>query len=118
MYLRMQEVPDLKRKTLQEFIDAHVEQGTTVECDGFQAYPGLKNVAVDAKVYDCASGDLKWLHKALSNLKAFLTGTYHGRCEQLQSYLDEYCFRFNRRRSADQLFARLARAVAVSAVAD
>ena len=89
-----------------------------MECDGFQAYPGLKNVAVDAKVYDCASGDLKWLHKALSNLKAFLTGTYHGRCEQLQSYLDEYCFRFNRRRSADQLFARLVRAVAVSAVAD
>ena len=63
MYLRTQEVPDLKRKTLQEFIDAHVEQDTTVECDGFQAYPGLKNVAVDAKVYDCASGDLKWLHK-------------------------------------------------------
>ena len=78
----------------------------------------MKNVAVDAKVYDSASGDLKWLHKALSNLKAFLTGTYHGRCEQLQSYLDEYCFRFNRRRSPDQLFARLARAVAVSAVAD
>lgn len=118
MYLRMQEVPDLKRKTLQEFVDAHVEQGATVECDGFQAYPGLKNVAVDAKVYDCASGGLKWLHKALSNLKVFLTGTYHGRCALLQSYLDEYCFRFNRRRTPDQLFARLARAVAVSAVAD
>lgn len=118
MYLRMQEVPDLKRKTLQEFVDAHVEQGATVECDGFQAYPGLKNVAVDAKVYDCASGDLKWLHKALSNLKVFLTGTFHGRCALLQSYLDEYCFRFNRRRTPDQLFARLARAVAASAVAD
>ena len=118
MYLRLQEVPDLKRKTLQEFINAHVQEGSIVECDGYQAYNGLKNVAVDAKVYDCASGDLMWLHKALSNLKAFLTGTYHGRCEQLQSYLDEYCFRFNRRRSPDQLFSRLARAVAVSAVAD
>ena len=30
----------------------------------------------------------------------------------LQSCLDEYCFRFNRRRTPDQLFARLARAVA------
>ena len=57
-----------------------------MECDGFQTYPGLKNVAVDVKVYDCTSGDLKWLHKALSNLKAL---TYHGRCGQLQSYLDE-----------------------------
>lgn len=89
-----------------------------MECDGYQAFNGLKKVAVDAKVYDYASGDLMCLHKALSNLKAFLTGTYHGRCEQLQSYLDEYCFRFNRRRSPDQLFARLARAVAVSALAD
>ena len=42
MYLRMQEVPDLKRKTLQEFIDAHVKEGATVECDGFQACSGLK----------------------------------------------------------------------------
>ena len=49
MYLRMQEVPDLKRKTLQEFVDAHVEQGATVECDGFQAYPGLKNVCRGCK---------------------------------------------------------------------
>lgn len=57
MYPRMQEVPDLKRKTLQEFVDAHVKQDSTVECDGFQAYPGLKNVAVDAKVYDSTSGD-------------------------------------------------------------
>ena len=61
---------------------------------------------------------MKWLHKALSDLKAFLAGTYHGRCEQLQSYLDKYCFRFNRRRSPNQLFTRLVRAVAVSAVAD
>ena len=94
-------VLDLKRKTLQAFIAAHVKDGSTVKCDGYQAYDGLKNVSVDAKVYDCASGDLKWLHKALSNLKAFLTGTYHGRCEQLQSYLDEYYFRFNRRRSPE-----------------
>ena len=49
---------------------------------------------LDAKKYE--PGDLRWLHKAISNLKAFLLGTYHGRCTQLQSYLDEFCFRFNR----------------------
>lgn len=115
LYLRMQVVSDVKGKTLQEFVDAHVQGGANIECDGFKAYQGLKNVSVDAKVYDSAAGDLKWLHKALSNLKAFLIGTYHGRCESLQSYLDEYCFRFNRRQFTDQLFARLARAVACSA---
>ena len=38
MFLRMQEIPDFKRKTLQEFIDAHVKERATVECDSFQAY--------------------------------------------------------------------------------
>ena len=30
------------------------------------------------------------------------------------SYLDEFCFRFNRRKTGDQIFMRLARAVAAS----
>ena len=67
-----------------------------------------------AKKYD--KGDLNWLHKAISNLKAFLLGTYHGRCQQLQAYLGEFCFRFNRRKTGNQIFSRLARAVAASCV--
>ena len=118
MYLRMQQVPNVKRVTLQEFIDSHVKDGSVVECDGYQTYTGLENVTVETKVYDSADGDLHWLHTALSNAKAFLVGTYHGRCLHLQSYLDEFCFRFNRRHSGSQLFARLVRAVALSGLAD
>ncbi|HIR31512.1 MAG TPA: DDE transposase, partial [Candidatus Faecousia faecavium] len=33
---------------------------------------------------------------------------------KLQAYLDEYCFRFNRRMTGDQIFLRLTRAVATS----
>ena len=56
------------------------------------------------------------LHKILrrANLKAFLLGTYHGRCTNLQAYLDENCFRFNRRMTGNQIFLRLTRAVATS----
>ena len=39
------------------------------------------------------------------------------RCEHLKSYLDEYCFRFNHRREAALLFAKLVRAVVLSVVA-
>lgn len=115
MYLRMQQVPNVKRVTLQEFIDSRVNDGSVIECDGYQIYKGLENVTVETKVYDTADGDLHWLHTALSNAKAFLVGTYHGRCLHLQSYLDEFCFRFNRRHTGSQLFARLVRAVALSA---
>lgn len=38
------------------------------------------------------------IHLIFSNLKTWLAGTHHGVSPQhLQSYLDEYVFRFNRR---------------------
>ena len=85
---------------------------TKVECDGYRSYLNLDGVQLEPTKYEV--GDLHWLHKAISNLKAFLLGTYHGRCTKLQAYLDEYCFRFNRRMTGDQIFLRLTRAVATS----
>ena len=73
-----------------------------VECDGYKSYLNLKDVKVRAKKY--VTGDLHWLHTALSNLKNLLRGTYHGRCTELQSYLDEFCFRFNCRIFEDSFF--------------
>lgn len=116
LFAHMQIVENLKTETLQEFVDQHLAKGTTLQCDGFSSYKGLTGVACDAKNFDPSNGDLKWLHKAISNLKAFLLGTYHGRCTKLQPYLDEFCFRLNRRHAVGQLFPRLARAVATSCV--
>ena len=85
---------------------------TKVECDGYRSYLNLEGVELSAKKYE--TDDLHWLHKAISNLKTFLLGTYHGRCTKLQAYLDEYCFRFNRRMTGDQIFLRLTRAATTS----
>lgn len=112
LFTRMQVVEDVTSKTLQQVIGKTVATGAKIECDGYRSYKNLSGVELDAKQYE--PGDLHWLHKAISNLKAFLLGTYHGRCTQLQSYLDEFCFRFNRRKTGDQIFLRLARAVAAS----
>ena len=112
LFTRMQVVEDVTSKTLQQVVGKAVAPGAKIECDGYRSYKNLSGVELDAKQYE--PGDLHWLHKAISNLKAFLLGTYHGRCTQLQSYLDEFCFRFNRRKAGDQIFSRLARAVATS----
>ena len=41
---------------------------------------------------------LPWVHIAIANLKRFLLGTFHGVSgHRLQEYLDEFCYRFNRR---------------------
>ena len=43
---------------------------------------------------------LPWVHRIFANLKAWEIGVYHGlRAKHLQSYLDEFVFRFNRRRN-------------------
>lgn len=67
------------------------------------------------QVFGKDSGALRWVHILISNMKAFLLGTYHGLGKKhLQSYFDEFSFRFNRRFWPDQLFPRLVCAVAVS----
>lgn len=112
MYARMKLVDDIKGRTLQEIVDESITDNTVIECDGYSSYRGLEGVEVNYKVYQ--AGDLHWLHTMISNFKAFLLGTYHGRCTLLQRYMDEFCFRFNRRSFGDQLFLRLTRAVATS----
>ena len=92
LFTRMQVVEDVTGGTLQQVVDETVAPGSKIECDGYKSYRNLSGVALDAKKYE--TGYLHWLHKALSNLKAFLLGTYHGRCTQLQAYLDEFCLPF------------------------
>ena len=51
---------------------------------------------------------LPWVHIAIGNLKAFLLGTYHGvSSKYLQEYLNEFCYRFNRRMWEAELPLRL-----------
>lgn len=58
---------------------------------------------------------LKWVHIAISNAKRTLLGVYHKiKGKYLQLYLDEFCYKLNRRYFGDRLFDRLVLAVARS----
>jgi len=58
---------------------------------------------------------LKWVHIAISNAKRTLLGIYHKiKGEYLQLYLEEFCYKLNRRYLGDQLFDRLTLEVAKS----
>ena len=51
---------------------------------------------------------LKWIHVMISNNKSNITGTYHSLDNRyLQNYLDEFCYRFNRRNSGVPVFDKL-----------
>ncbi len=56
---------------------------------------------------------LKWVHIAISNAKRTLLGIYHKiKGKYLQLYLDEFCYKLNRRYFGDRLFDRLTVAMA------
>lgn len=51
---------------------------------------------------------LPWVHIAIANAKTTLADTYHGvKREFLQSYLDAFCYKFNRRYFGEELFEKL-----------
>lgn len=56
---------------------------------------------------------LQWVHIAISNAKRNLLGIFHKiKGKYLQNYLNEFCYKLNRRYFGDRLFERLTLAVA------
>ncbi len=115
-YLKMQVTANIKQASVRKFAQSAFAEGSVIHSDGYCSYiPALKDFTHEHKSYDPNSGLLHWLHIMISNAKAFILGTYHGLPKSnLQSYLDEYCFRFSRRSFGGALLDRLALAVVSS----
>lgn len=115
---RLRHVPDFSADSLVPFVEDNVEPGSKVRTDGWQGYVPLRDkgyrhtVTVIGKDPARASRLLPAVHRVVSLLKRWLVGTHHGRVEatHLQAYLDEFAFRFNRRKSrhVGMIFFRLA----------
>jgi transposase-like protein len=113
--IRLRRIPDLTKSSLHGFILQAVEPGNTVRTDGLNAYAGLKGYIHDRRVQrHQVDGEhlLPRVHRVVSLLKRWLLGTHQGAIgfDHLDYYLDEFAFRFNRRKSASRgkLFYRLA----------
>ncbi len=107
---RMLPLADASAASLHAFVTDHVEPGTRVITDGWQGYRGLEKLGY---VHDRRSqraararGEdpgklLPAVHRVASLTKRWLLGTHQGSVDEahLASYLNEFVFRFNRRRS-------------------
>jgi transposase-like protein len=97
-------------KALHDFVATAIAKDSTVVSDGWSGYARLKNVKHDPKIVGpmAAHVVLPWVHRVFANAKRWALGVYHGlRRKHLQSYLDEFVFRFNRRRTPAAAFTRL-----------
>jgi transposase-like protein len=115
--IRLKHVPDVTADNLLPFIDEAVEPGATVHTDGWQAYWKLPERGYEhertvmRQQNDPAHVVMPGVHRVASLLQRWLLGTHQGRVshEHLDAYLNEFTFRFNRRRSRRRglLFYRL-----------
>jgi len=125
--IRLRRITAASTSPLVAFVKHAVKPGSVVITDGWEAYAGLKQEGfkhrprVISGSSKTASALLPRVRRVASLFKRWLLGTHQGALsrEQLDSYLDEFTFRFNRRTSRYRwkLFYRLvAQAVAVEPV--
>jgi len=107
---RMAPLADASAGSLHAFVTNHVEPGALVITDGWAGYRGLERRGYvhepRSQRAARAGGEdpgelLPAVHRVISLAKRWLLGTHQGSVEttHLPSYLDEFVFRFNRRRS-------------------
>jgi transposase-like protein len=107
---RMAPLADFSSATLLSFITDNVEPGATVITDGLNAYRALpghgyvhdRRVQQAARARGEGPGELlPAVHRVASLCKRWLLGTHQGSADEahLPAYLNEFVFRFNRRRS-------------------
>ena len=102
--LRLGVLSNSRATTLEAFTKATTAPRAIVHTDGLHSYSGLVGLGYDHRPRKAASVSdkeklLPRVHRAISNLKAWMHGTHRGVSpDHLPVYLDEYVFRHNRRR--------------------
>jgi transposase-like protein len=122
---RLRHVSDFSAESLVPFVEANVAPGSEVRTDGWAGYEPLgangyrHRVKVIGKDRTRATRLFPSVHRVIALLKRWLGATHQGRVEpaHLQAYLDEFTFRFNRRKSrhVGKIFFRLVQQGAATA---
>jgi hypothetical protein len=111
-FIKMQVIPDLKAGTINERVTANISTKATLITDDSTSYTDLEalvekhhaQVIPKEKVGEV----LPWVHLAISNAKRILLDIHHNiKPEFLQGYLNEFCYKFNRRYFGEAMFDRL-----------
>src|SRR5208337_3748481 len=93
-------IKDNSAASIQAFVKANVKAGATLLTDGHASYLALSGYRHDPRVVGRMAGRvaLPWIHRVFALMKRWGLGTYHGlRRKHVDSYLNEFVFRYNRR---------------------
>ena len=108
--IRLGIVPDDSAASLHAFLAASLAPSATAPTSGEAGYSGGSGINDDPRVIGASDADkaVPRVHRILSDLKVWGLSVYHGlRRRHFQSYLDEFVYRFNRRRDRHAAFPAL-----------
>ncbi len=110
-FVAMKAVESVSKNEIKKFLEHRLGQGQQVRTDAFRAMNVIGESHRHEKKVTPPEEAASWLplvHIVIGNMKTFLNGTFHGVTHKyLQEYLDEFCYRFNRRHWEPELPLRL-----------
>lgn len=112
-YLKMILVENLTSDSINHEVGNNVDSNATMHTDGYRGYSRLKekikrHKTTNMKGIKQVHKTFPWVHTAIGNAKRILNGIHHmNEIIYLQNYLNEFCYKFNRRYFKERLFDRL-----------
>lgn len=116
-YFKMKVLEGQGTEEINGFIQQNLSEQSIVFSDKSTSYFDIADYVevhvTEKSTKETTKTTLQWVHIAISNAKRTLLGIYHKiKGKYLQLYLDEFCYKLNRRYFGDRLFDRLTIAVA------
>lgn len=111
-YVRMLVVDNLRSGTVGQKVKENISNESVIKTDNYRSYSRIKDHVwchIAQKVNPEEAGKvLPWVHTMIANAKRTLLGVHHMISKKYtQQYLDEFCYKVNRRNFGDKLFDRL-----------
>lgn len=118
-YFKMKVINGHIADEINKVVRENIDEKSIVFSDKSTSYVDIANY-VEAHLTEksnkmTTNTTLKWVHIAISNAKRTLLGVFHKiKGKYLQNYLDEFCYKLNRRFFGNQMFNRVTIALATS----
>jgi len=111
-HIKMFVIEDLKAETIDNEVIKHIEASSIIDSDDSTSYTNLSKLFAahrpEVIPKELIGKSLPWVHIAISNAKRMFLDIFHDiKPEYLQNYLNEFCYKFNRRYFGESQFERV-----------
>lgn len=111
-YVKMVVIDDLTGETMQSKVAENIKKESVVKTDNFRSYSKINELVWRHFSETIPKEELEkafpWVHTVISNAKRTLLGINHMTSKKhIQNYLNEFCYKINRRYFGEMIFDRL-----------